>query len=143
VKVVDLNLLLYAVNSDAPHHERARAWWEALLESDEQVGLAWVVILGFLRLSTRPGVFPSPLTPNQALDVVDSWLGHPSVATVGPTARHWPILRGLIGSAGTAGSLTTDAHLAAIAVEYSATLCSADNDFARFQPALRFLNPLQ
>lgn len=141
MKVVDLNLLLYAVNADAPHHDRARAWWEALLGGEEQVGLAWPVVLGFLRLSTRAGILPRPLTARQAVDVVQEWVDHARVAMLTPGAEHWSVLRGLIETSGTAGNLTTDAHLAALALEYDATLCSTDTDFSRFA-GLKFENPL-
>jgi len=142
VNVVDLNLLLYAVNSDAPRHEQAREWWEGLLSSGEVIGLPWTVILGFIRLSTRPGVLPRPLSLEQAVEVVDDWTRQPAVMLLLPGEQHWQILRGLLQFAGTAGNLTTDAHLAALAIEHDALLCSSDSDFARFSPPLRFLNPL-
>lgn len=141
MKVVNLNLLLYATNADAPQHPKALAWWESALNADEQVGLAWPVVLGFLRLTTRGGILPRPLTPKQALDLVDEWVVRPQVTMLHPGGGHWSILRDLIESAGAAGNLTTDAHLAALAIEYDATLCSTDTDFARF-PALKLSNPL-
>ena len=142
MKVVDLNLLIYAVNSDAPHHQPGRDWWEEALSEPETVGLSWSVVLGFLRLSTRPGLFPQPLTVEQAATVVEEWLGHPVIVTLAPGDRHWQLLRGLLEAVGAAGNLTTDAHLAALAIEYDATLYSTDGDFARFGPPLRFINPL-
>lgn len=140
--IVDLNLLIYATNRDAPLHERAFAWWkECLVTDDEEVGLAWSVLLGFVRLTTNPRVMPKPLEPAEALAVVDKWLSHPVVRTVVPTARHWNIVKELLDAAGTAGNLTSDAHLAALAIEHGARLFSADHDFNRF-PGLRFTNPL-
>jgi uncharacterized protein len=141
VKIVDLNLLLYAIDEEAPHHDRARPWLEEVLSSTEEVGLAWIVLLGFLRISTNPAVFAQPLRPEDALDIVDGWLAQPSAAVVHPTERHASHLRELLSSLGTAGSLTTDAHLAALAIEHGAELCSADTDFARFA-GLRWHNPL-
>jgi toxin-antitoxin system PIN domain toxin len=142
VKVVDLNLLLYAINADAPQHAKARRWWEETLNGDEQVGLAWPVVLGFLRLCTRAGLLPRPLTPRQALDTAGDWIAHPLAVLLHPGDGHWTILRGLVESAGTAGNLTTDAHFAALAIEYDATLYSTDSDFTRFK-SLRFENPLE
>jgi toxin-antitoxin system PIN domain toxin len=100
-----------------------------------------VVLLAFLRLSTSPRVFPVPLDPEQALDVIDGWLGQTSVVPLGPGTGHWQILRDLIDEAGTAGNLTTDAHLAAIAIENGAELCSTDTDFSRFA-RLKWTNPV-
>lgn len=141
MKVVDLNLLLYATNSDAPQHSRAKRWWEASLNGDEEIGLTWPVLLGYLRLTTRAGLLPQPLTPRQALDTVGTWLGHPMTTVLHPGDEHWTVLQRLIGEAGAAGNLTTDAHLAAVAIEYGATLCTADADFMRFQE-LKTVNPL-
>lgn len=142
MKLVDLNLLLYAINEDAPHHQRARDWWEAALSGTETIALAWPVVLGFLRLTTRPGLFPRPMTCEQALQLLGEWIEQPVIVLLSPGERHWPLLRGLLEGAGTAGNLTTDAFLAALAIEYDAELCSADTDFLRFSPPLRYLNPL-
>ena len=112
------------------------------LSGAEPVGFAWSVLLAFLRLSTRPQIFASPLDPAEAFDVVDGWLDQPSALVVHATERHSAILRGLVEPLGTAGNITSDAHLAALAIEYGGEVCSADTDFARF-PGLRWTNPLQ
>lgn len=141
MKVVDLNLLLYAVNRDSVHHARARTWLEQTLSGDEPVALPWIVLLGFLRITTTARILPRPLTVEQALGVVDSWIAQPVVVLLGPGAEHWPILRALLEAAGAAGNLTTDAHLATLAIESGGELCSSDTDFARF-PRLHWTNPL-
>ena len=142
MKVIDLNLLLYAVNRDTPHHPVARRWLSDAMSGEAPIALPWVVILGFLRISTSPRVFPRPLSPEQALSVVDGWLTRPGVRILGPGPDHWRVFRELLKGAGTAGNLTTDAHLAAIAIEHGAELVSTDTDFARFQD-LRWVNPLK
>ncbi|GBD32538.1 MAG: ribonuclease VapC33 [Gemmatimonadales bacterium] len=138
---MDLNLLLYACNRDAPNHSRARVWLEQALSDDEVVALPWAVILGFLRLVTNPRVFPRPLSPDQAIGIVDGWLSQPHVVPLVPGSEHWRILKDLLSGSGTAGNLTTDAHLAALAIEYGADLYSTDSDFARF-PRVSLKNPL-
>lgn len=142
MKLVDLNLLLYAVNEDSAEHTAAKRWWEATMNGDEQVGLAWPVVTGFLRLSTRRGVLPSPLTVTRALDMAEQWIDHPLTVLVHPGDRHWSLLRGLLEQTGTGGNLTTDAHLAALALEYEATLCSSDRDYRRFK-GLKVDDPLR
>lgn len=126
MKLIDLNLLIYSTNSDSPHHSKARGWLESVLSGEETVAFAWVVILGFVRVTTRPGAFARPLTLEQAFGTVDGWLSRSCVAVLHPGKKHWPVLRGLLQQAGTGGSLSTDAHLAALALEYGATLCSSD-----------------
>jgi toxin-antitoxin system PIN domain toxin len=139
--LVDVNVLIYAVNEDAPLHRKAKSWLEAAISGTETVGLPWNVLLAFLRLTTRAGVFRTPLGVESAFDLADAWLQQPAVTTVEPTAQQLRILRDLVLPLGTGGNLTSDAHLAALAIEHGAELCSTDNDFARF-PRLRWRNPL-
>lgn len=130
--LVDANVLLYAVNADAREHDRANRWLKEALAGTESVGMSWVVVLAFVRIATLPGVFPSPLAVEQAGELIENWLEAPSTALVEPTARHLPLLRGLLAEAGTAGNLVSDAHLAALALEHDATVVSFDRDFGRF-----------
>lgn len=141
MKLTDVNLLLYAVDSSAPRHDAARTWLEERLSGSETFAFAWSVLLAFLRLSTNARVFAAPLGPGEALDVIDGWLAQPSTTIVHPTDRHPAVLRELLGPLGTAGNLTSDAHLAALAIEHGAELCSSDADFARFT-GLRWQDPL-
>lgn len=142
MKLIDLNLLIYAADEQAPRHVPARAWVEQAMRGSETVALPWAVLLGFLRLTTRRAVFADPLTVDEAFDVVDGWLALPSVTVVQETSRHLVVLRDLLAPLGTAGNLTTDAHLAALAVEHGAELFSCDADFSRF-PGLRWTDPLR
>ncbi len=137
----DVNLLIYAVDRDSPHHDAAREWLETAFSSGEQLLLPWVTILGFLRITTRKGAFAHPITVESAFSFVKGWLDHPAVSIAHPGPEHLRILRRLLRQVGTAGDLTTDAHLAALAIEYDAELYSSDRDFARF-PGLRWKNPL-
>ena len=139
--IVDVNVLLYAVNEDAVHHEPMRRWWEDALSGDESVGLPWVVLLGFVRIATNPRVYTAPLSADEALGKVGRWLAVEVVTIVTEKPDHWGALRGLLQDTGTAGNLTTDAHLAATAITHDATLVSCDGDFARFE-GLRWRSPL-
>jgi toxin-antitoxin system PIN domain toxin len=141
MKLLDANLLLYAVNKDAPLHRSAKKWLEISLAGSEPVAFSWNVILAFARITTRPGVFRRPLSPDQAFDLVEAWLREPPARIVHPGPRHLEILHGLIESLGIGGNLTSDAHLAALAIEQNATLYSCDHDFGRF-PDLEWHSPL-
>lgn len=141
MKLVDANVLIYAVNSDAAHHERSRHWLEEALSGTEPVGLTWPVLIAFLRITTRRGILERPLPIDAAVAYADSWLQQPSVELPLPGPNHWAILRTLILASGTAGNLTSDAHLAALAIEGGWTLVSTDNDFRRFS-GLKILNPI-
>jgi uncharacterized protein len=142
MKLVDLNVLLYAVNSAAPLHRRVRAWWENAMSGDEPVALSWVVLTGFIRIATRHGIFPRALTVDEACARIDRWLAVPVVQVITETATHWSLLKRLVAESGVAGNLTTDAHLAALALAHGATLVSCDRDFARFS-GLRWENPAE
>ena len=137
----DINLLVYAYSRRAPHHDGAKKWWEDLLNSDELVALPWVTSLGFIRLMTHRAVLVAPLEPQQAVRHVRTWLSRPNVETIDPGPSHLTILERLLGVLGVDGNLTTDAHLAAIAIEHQCELHSTDTDFARF-PGLTWRNPL-
>jgi toxin-antitoxin system PIN domain toxin len=140
VRVVDANVLVYAVNADAAEHPTARSWLEQRLSGSEAVGFAWVVLLAFLRVVTKTGLLSAPLRPTRAFDYVEEWLAQPPSTLLHPTARHVVVLRGLLEPLGTAGNLVTDAHLAALAVEHGAELVSFDRDFGRF-PGVRWRHP--
>ena len=137
----DVNLLVHAYNTDSVVHAGARAWWEEHLNGTATVGLAWAGILGFIRLTTHRQVLRNPMPVTRACAHARAWLARPQVVVVDPGTRHAAIVFGLLESLGTAGNLTTDAHLAALAIEHQAELHSTDADFARF-PGLRWRNPL-
>ncbi len=138
----DINLLVYAYNSDAPEHGKARAWWESCLSSEgSSVGLPWVVLLGYLRLMTGRNVLLDPFTPQEAITHIQSWLERPQTQILQPGPRHLDLLDQLMRAGNASGTLTTDVHLAALAIEHQAELHSNDSDFSRF-PGLRWLNPL-
>ena len=139
--LLDANILIYAVNKDSPLHRKAREWLETALSEGETVAFSWNVLLAFLRLTTRPGVFRNPLPAKTAFDIASAWIVQPSVTILHPGPNHLRILRDLLLPRGTAGNLTSDAHLAALAIEHGAELCSCDHDFARFA-SLKWRDPL-
>lgn len=132
MKIPDVNVLLYAGDSSSSHHATARPWIERALSSTETVGFAIVVLLGFIRITTNPRVMAAPLTPSDAFDQVEEWVAQPPATLLDPGRRHLAMCRELLEASGTAGNLTTDAHLAALAIEHGATLASFDGDFHRF-----------
>ena len=139
--LIDANILLYAHSSSSRHHAAARRWLEEVLSTPEPVGLAWDAILAFIRISTSAQVYSHPLTTEEAVGIVTDWLDRPMVRIAEPDVRHWDVLRGLLEAGQVRAALVMDAHLAALAIEHGATLCSTDRDFTRF-PGLRWTNPL-
>jgi toxin-antitoxin system PIN domain toxin len=137
--VVDANVLLYAVNEDAPHHDLAKKWLDGALNSDA-VGFSWVAILAFLRITTSRRMFDRPLSTDEAIGVVRAWLGQPGGVMLDPTERHLELVHGLLRPLGTAANLVNDAHLAALALEHGAGVVSFDMDFDRFD-GLRWTTP--
>jgi hypothetical protein len=137
----DVNVLVHAYNAESPVHEAARTWWERTLSEPTPVGLAWSVALGYIRIATHPRILANPLPADVACAHVEAWLAQPQVLLLHPGERHALILFDLLRRLGTAGNLTSDAHLAALAIEHQAEIASTDADFARF-PGLRWRNPL-
>jgi len=135
MRLPDVDLLVHAVNEVSPEHALASRWMSEGLHSAKGVALAWVAMLAmlaFLRATTRPGISPKPLATDQALALLNGWLLHPAARVVQPRPRHASILGRYLLTAGTAGNLTTDAHLAALAHEHGATVGTFDRDFQRF-----------
>lgn len=132
MRIVDANVLLYAVNSSVPQHAVAEEWLDTSLSGTETVGFDWVVLLAFIRISTRPGILPSPLGVSAALGVVEHWLSASPAQVVAPGPRHAEVLKSLLAPVGTGGNRTSDAHLAALAVEHGAELWTFDRDFAGY-----------
>jgi toxin-antitoxin system PIN domain toxin len=132
VRLVDANVLIYAVNRSTAHHGLAQSWLDGALAGRETIGFSWSVVLAFLRLATHPAVFARPLTSEEAVAIVRAWLAQPSAVIIDPSPRHIDLVAGFLAEAGTAGSLVNDAHLAALTIEHDATLVSFDTDFARF-----------
>lgn len=133
MKLLDANVLLFAVNTDAREHKIARTWLEGALSAGEPVAFAWIAILAFLRIATRRGLLHRPLTPSQAFAVLQAWLQRDHVHILHPTKNHLHLLHRLLERSGSAGNLTNDAHLAALALEHGAAVVSFDRDFARFE----------
>lgn len=137
----DLNIILHAHNRGSAFHLPARQWWEATLSGPRPVGLCWAVMLGFIRLSTQRVVFREPLPVSAACSEVRAWLAQPQVVILEPGRRHASIVFDFLEGLGAAGNLTTDAHLAALAIEHQCELCTADGDFGLF-PGLLWTNPI-
>jgi uncharacterized protein len=142
VRLLDANILLYAYDSNSPHHAVCRAWLDAALNSDEIIALPWQTLLAFVRIATNPRAVRHPLSGPDACGIVGSWLERPNVAVIGAGERFWDIFQAQVSDAQVSGPLVTDAALAALALEHGATLCSTDRDFRRFE-GLKLLDPSQ
>ena len=139
--LVDANILLYAEDSLHPRHQQARAWWDGQLSGTGVVCLCWTVLSAFIRIGTNPRVFEHPLSLEQALARVQSWLDQPCTRVVRPTERYWTVFKQMLTDGQAVANLVTDAYLAALAIEHGCELASTDSDFARF-PKLKWRNPL-
>ena len=121
-------------------HEKALLWWDACLAGPEGIGLAWAVVLGFVRIATNRRIVARPLPVQDVMQRIHDWLALAHVHLVQPSDTHFVRLRSELERLGTAGNLTTDAHLAVLAMERGYILYSTDTDFARFS-GLRWVNP--
>lgn len=140
--LVDANLLLYAEDSQAALHAQARRWWDEQLSGDDPVCLCWTVLTAFVRVGTNPRVYQRPLTIDEAVERIQSWLAQPCVRIIHATSRHLEVFSHLLATGQATANLVPDAHLAALAIEHGCVLCSTDGDFARFS-GLTWQNPLR
>lgn len=139
--LIDANLLVYAYHSGSELHERSSEWLEEKFEQPEPIGFAWATLHAFLRLTTNPRILDAPFTIAEAAEIVEEWLARPRVEILEPGPHYWPILRRVLEDARVQGPLVSDAHLAALAIERGATICSNDRDFRRFR-GLDLYDPL-
>jgi len=139
--LVDANILFYAEDSLSLRHREAKDWWDKVVSGEQQVGLAWVTCLAYIRIFTNPRAVKLPLSVEKATQTVDRWLAQPIVQIVEPTERFWSILQPLIVDSQATANLSSDAYLAALAMDHDCELCSTDADFSRFK-GLRWRNPL-
>jgi len=141
VILCDSNLLLYAYNPTAREHTLAVNWLETILSGSELVGFCWPVLSAFLRIGTNPRAFIDPLTMSEAIQHVNEWLEQKNSTLIVPGPDHWLIFSNLLVEGKVRGPMTTDAEIAAYALEHGAVLHTADRGFSRF-PGLKTLNPL-
>lgn len=139
--VLDANILLYAYNSESAHHADVRKWLEAQIRAKEALGLPWISLWAFLRISTNPRLSSPPLSLNEAFAIVHEILGMPRASVISPGRAHADLLERVSVEAQAGGARMTDATLAALAIEHGAKLASTDRDFARFKE-LKWVNPL-
>ena len=141
MNVVDANVLLYAVNLDADRHGESRHWLDSALSGAAIVGFSWVAMLAFVRLSTKVGLFPHPLTVDEAMARLHAWTAQPTAEIIEPTPRHLELVESLLVPLGTGGNVVNDAHLAALSIEHRGAIVSYDSDFGRFQ-GVRWRRPV-
>lgn len=139
--VLDVNLLLYAYDSNSAHHAKAREWVDVIFSNGDLIGLPWQTIGAFLRIGTNRRLPGYRYTVPEATAMVETWLAQPNIRCIAPGERYWPILRTMIIEGQASGPLVTDAQLAALTIECGGILQTTDRDFARF-PGLRWKNPL-
>lgn len=139
--VPDVNVLIYAMDANSPHHRTAWPWWQSALRGSEHIGFGWAVVTGYVRITTNPRVMSTPLTVEQAMSHVRSWLDAPRAHIISPGAEHLHMMERLLAPLGRGGTVVSDAHLAALALEHGGTVYSADADFGRFD-RLSWVNPL-
>ena len=138
--IVDANVLLYAVDADAPFHHAAVDWLTNAFRGPTRVGLPWPSLLAFQRIATNARATDHPLTPQAAWSHITDWLAADQAWVPQPGPRHGAVLGRLITAGDLRGNLVSDAHLAALAIEHGVGVCSFDSDFARFD-GLTWVHP--
>ena len=132
MKVVDINVLLYAVNENENRHELARTWLTAALADRVGLGLTWYAVMGFLRLATHPTILPRPLGMREAGRAAAAWIQAPAAVLLQPGPNHVEMVTRLMADL-PGGNLVNDAHLAALALEHDGEVITFDRDFGRFE----------
>ena len=140
MKIVDVNVLVYAADESAKHHEASKNWIERALSGSDRVLFPWITLIGFARIITHTGIMANPRSADEAIDQIEEILSAPGAVVATPGREHPALMREMLAATGTGGNLVNDAHLAALARQYRATVVSFDNDFTRF-PGIRWEKP--
>ena len=138
MQMPDVDVLVYAHRQEAPQHARYSRWLNDLVNGEEPFALSVAVMQGFVRLTTHPKVFRPAATVEEAFAFLAVLLGRPGCNVLRPGAGHWRIFRELCLRDGIRGNLVMDAAHAALAIEYGCEWVTADSDYARFAPPLRW-----
>ena len=138
--LLDVNVVLAVQRADHPHHERARAWFQAMLAGEERFTVPAPVWGSFLRLTTSRRIFEVPSPRGEAFAFAEATCAQPLHLAVAPGPRHLALLRELCEEGDAVGDLIPDAAIAAIAAEHNCEVVTFDRDFARF-PSVRVRRP--
>jgi uncharacterized protein len=142
--LIDTNILLYAVNGDAPEHDPARSFLQKAIAAPGLWYLTEGICYEFLRVSTHARVFPQPLEATEAMTFLDSLIGTDRFEVLSAGADHWRWLREVIAQTGNpAGNLFFDIRTVALMREHGVReIYTADTDFLQFKE-IAVKNPLR
>jgi toxin-antitoxin system PIN domain toxin len=139
--LMDVNILVYAHRQDVKNHLKFKTWLEDVINSNSAYGYSELVLSGFLRVVTNPGVFEEPGSLEMALSFANQFRLQTNAVCVAPGNRHWVIFQNLLESTNAKGNLIPDAYHAALAIESGSEWVTTDKGFKRFK-GLKFFNPL-
>jgi toxin-antitoxin system PIN domain toxin len=140
MKLADVNVLINAFRPDATHHALCRNWLADVVASADPFGVSTLVLSAVVRVTTGVRAFKDSSSIEDAFGFCGDLLALPHCRVVEPGNGHWSIFRSLCASTNSRGPATTDAWLAALAIEHGCQWITMDRDFARF-PGLRWTTP--
>jgi len=140
---VDINVLLYASDRASPLHDQAIRFLENRTQDPESFCVAWSTLMGYLRISTHPGIFSSPLSPDEALGNLEALLNLPRVKILTELDGFLEVYREVTGQFPVRGNLVPDAHLATLLRQHDVRIIyTTDVDFKKFD-FLKVRNPFE
>ncbi len=141
--ILDANILIFSFNHEAIEHKPCASWLKGTTKAGTSMGLPWVSILAFLRVTTNPKLSPKPTSMDRAVEFIDSLLDNENYRIIEASQESFSVFAKLCAQVSVTPKLFTDVYLASLALENQATLVSTDFDFAKFVPAgLNWFNPL-
>lgn len=142
--VVDTNILLYGANADAAEHGAARAFLAAAGRTADPWYVTDGILYEFLRVSTHPKVFPSPLAWREALAFLRPLVDADNVHVLHASDGHWALLDEVLGGlVHPGGNLFFDVRTAVLMREHGVRrIYTTDADFLQFA-GIESINPLR
>lgn len=130
---IDVNVLLYASDDDSPFALGARDFLNRASRGGEIVYFAWPTLMAYLRISTNPAIFRSPLAPATAMANITALLAWAHVRVLAENEGFWQVYQELATALPIRGDLVPDAHLAALLRQHGVNvLYTKDRDFRKF-----------
>jgi len=138
---IDANILLYASDQGSPLHEPARRFLKECAMRQETMCLGWPTLMAYLRISTHPRIFGQPLSPDRAMENIETLLSFPQVRVLSEEENFWPCYHQVTDGLHVRGNLVPDAHLVALLLEHNVrVLYTNDTDFNKFH-VIESVNP--
>lgn len=140
---LDANILIYASDQESPHHNKAVDFLAGCMNGSDLLYLCWSTAFAYLRITTHPSIFSSPLSPEEARQNIETLRSAPRVRFISEGEDFWEHYKSTCADLVVRGNLVPNAQIAALLKEHGIRrIYSRDRDFLKF-PFLEVIDPFK